>query len=480
MRSRGLELGALVCSLVGLAGGVLGVPGSASAQQSRRSVTLGECVKEAMTHHPSVRQAELAVEAAEASKKSTRGGFGPSLSVSGNVIRHDQEQKMSLGGGGTDLSGLPPPTTVYEQLIAGLLQGFSGGSVIQEQVTWGVSATIAQPLTPLWTLYKAYQLADLGIDLAVLKEEEARMARAKAVVDAYYGYLQAHSVVEVMQTSIRRVQSALTQVEKFKDAQLVGKGDVLKVKVALASVQQAEVQARNVVELTRANLAAQVGWNVEVELDPADIPKTLAPTQELTLQQAIQRAVENRVELRQLRVQLAQLGLAEDIVWAEYIPTVAAVGNIAHNEGSSMQKDNSWYVGLSLSWTVFEWGKTWYKIDETRARIRQLQSAFEMSTNYIGLEVKQAWLDYSSAFESLKAAEVRIEQSEENFRIQSKLYEEQYKTSTDLLEAESDLTEAMAQKEMAFYKLWAARATLGKAMGEDVDGWFPKTTAQGK
>lgn len=453
--------------------------GAAVAQEAKRSVTMDQCVREAMTLHPTVRQAQFSVQAAEASQKSTRGSFGPSLKVEGSVIRWDQEQKTSFSSGGSvDVSLLPPPTTVYEQLIAGMLGGSSSGTVMQEQITWSVSATLAQPITPLWTVYKAYELGELGIDLAYLQEEDARLAAAYGVIEAYYGHLQAHSVAAVILTSIRRVQAALAQVEKLKDAKLVGKGDVLKVKSALASVLQSDVQARNVVELTRAALAAQVGWDVMVVLEPADIPKELPGQLPLTLQQAIAQAVENRVELQQLRKQLAQLGIAEEIVWAEYIPTLVAVGTYTHAEGNRFRKEDSYFIGLNLSWTVFEWGKTWYQVDENRARVRQLQAAFEMATNYIGLEVKRAWLDFNSAFENLKAVEARIEQSEENFRIQSKLYEEQYKTSTDLLEAEADLTEATAQREMAFYKLWMARATLGKAMGQPVEQWYPKTAAQ--
>ncbi|GEM_PF-661068 len=468
--------------LIGRAGlvgtvGLLVLAGSfdfASAQEVTKRVTITECVQEAMNIHPSVKQAKQAVEASEASLKSVRGSFGPSLTVEGNVIRWDEEQKMSFGGGGgADLSLLPPPQTVYEQLLAGMLSGFSGGTIIQEQVTWQVSATLMQPITPLWTVYKAYQLGKLGINVAQVKEEEARIAAALNVVDAYYAHLQARAMLEVIQASIKRVQAALEKVEKLKEAQLVGKGDVLKVKVALASALQGEVQAKNAVELTRAVLAAHVGWSMDVYLEPADISKVLPSRPSATMRGAMETAIEKRPELAQLRLSLQQVGLAEEIVWAEYIPTVVALGTYTHAEGSPMRKEDSYFIGLNLSWKVFEWGKTWYKIDESRAQARQLQSAMEMAANYISLEVKRAWLDFSSAFENLKATEVRIEQAEENFRIQSKLYEEQYKTSTDLLEAEADLTEATAQRALAFYKVWQARAAMGKAMGDEVETWLP-------
>jgi len=447
--------------------------------RSGEEVSLRGCLAAAMVESPVIRQAGHGTEAATAAQQSVRGGFGPALSLDGNVTRWDKATVTQFGGGGftggVTSDQLPVPQTEYEALVKAMFEGLSGGggTEVQKQVTWSLSATVAQPLTPLYAVSKAYDLAGLGVDVARLKEAEVRGSTALGVVDAYLGHLQARAVLDAVHASIKRVEAALERVRKFKEAQLVGKGDVLKVQVALASVKQAEVQSRNAVALTLANLASVVGWGATAEFSAEDIVQALPRGAVLPVEESVATALRQRPELAALRKQVAQAGVGEDLVVAEYIPTVVAVGSASHNVGSRFREEDSWFVGATLNWKVWEWGKTWYKQDEARARTRLVQAALDAVSNLVELEVKKAHLDLAAALETYNASGVRVEEAEENFRVQKALYEAEYKTSTDLLDAEGALTEATAQRSVAFYKVWSAWAALGKATGAPVDSWLP-------
>jgi outer membrane protein TolC len=79
--------------------------------------------------------------------------------------------------------------------------------------------------------------------------------------------------------------------------------------------------------------------------------------------------------------------------------------------------------------------------------------------------VKRAYLDLSSSQEELKVAQRGVDEADENYRTQKAMYEAEYLTSTDLIDAEAALTQARSQQEVTFWKSHLAWATLRKATG---------------
>jgi outer membrane protein TolC len=259
----------------------------------------------------------------------------------------------------------------------------------------------------------------------------------------------------------------------------VGLSDVLKTRSALASVKQLLVSTSNLVRLSRSNLATQLGLGAAQEpvADPSALlvdgalPAPEAPVE--TLDQALETAGERRPEVQELRLSLRQISHQRGLVWNEFVPTVVGLGTVKHTTGSTFQKEDSWFVGLTLDWTVWQWGSSKYKLDENSARRRQAEQALRQLMDYIQLEVKQAWLELDTSVKELDAIADRLREAQENYRVQQRLYEESYKTMTDLLDAESALRSAQSDQAVARYKAWIARVRLSRAMGEPVGSWLP-------
>ena len=447
----------------------------ASPALGQETVTLQQCLEAASKNNPAISQADSVIESAEAKKKSARGAYGPTLSLDGSVTIWNQETKMSFTGGGDsgfDLSMLPAPSTPYELLIYGLMQGMSTPMTVQEQVTSQVTLTLVQPITPLWSVYKGNELAQLGIDLAKIQKEQTQRDVAFAVVTAYIGVLQAEAVHLAIKDSLGRVKDQLERMKKLREKELVAPPDVLKVEVALAQVEQAEVQLRNTVELARANLAVQVGWGLGRPVTPAPLPQTTPTLPSASSEQLCAEAENQRIELRQVRTALEQVDLARDLIYQEFIPTVAVMGTLMHMEGSSFQQENSWFVGLNFSWPLWQWGSSYYKFDESSAARRQVEAGYRQARDYIWLEVRKNWLDVSSALEEMRVAQRGIDQAEENYRMQKALFEQDYATTSDLLDAETALRQARSQYQVVFWKAVLAGVALARATGRPVDSWL--------
>lgn len=454
---------------------IVAAAGPATAQEV---VTLDQCLSAALQSHSALDQAQTAIDAAEARKNQARGHWGPSVVLDANVTIWDKATEVSFtsGGSGIDLTQIPAPSTPYEMIIYGMLQGFSTPTKVQDQVTGRITLSIVQPITPLWTVYKANELATLGIDVARMQKADTEQKVAFGVVTSYIGVLQAESVLRTIDESVIRITEQLDRLRKLQAQELVAPGDVLQVEVALAQAQQAQLAMRNTVSLARAALAVQVGWGISRPVTAAPLSVRMPSLPPASLEELCRQAEAQRVELQMVNAGLAQVDLARDMLYQDFVPSVAVLGSYVHSEGSSFQEPDSWFVGINVSWTLWEWGSSYYKFDENDAARRQVEAGYRQARDYVFLEVNKAFLDLSSALLELEAAKRSIDLAKENYRIQQAMFDADYATLTDLLDAEAALRQAESQYQVVFWKAVLARADLARAQGLPVSSWVENST----
>jgi outer membrane protein len=81
-------------------------------------------------------------------------------------------------------------------------------------------------------------------------------------------------------------------------------------------------------------------------------------------------------------------------------------------------------------------------------------------------QVKQAWLKADEFEKNIVTVQSAIAQAREGFRISEALFKEQMATSTDVLDARTQLSETMTRYYNALYDFQIALAALDRAMGE--------------
>ena len=79
--------------------------------------------------------------------------------------------------------------------------------------------------------------------------------------------------------------------------------------------------------------------------------------------------------------------------------------------------------------------------------------------------MKEAWLDTGVMEANITTARTALTQAEENMRITRLGYRQQAVTSTEVLDARTDLTAAQTRYYQALYGTLTARARLERAMG---------------
>jgi outer membrane protein len=433
-------------------------------------VSLDEAIEAAVAHSPMVRVKEAAIEVARSERTQGRAHLRPTLQVTGDIKVWNKAQEVSFSSGGGDAIVLPAPSTPYEAAIAGLLEGFSTPTRIQEQVTGSVGVSLIQPLTDLISTRSTREALALGLHAAQAGRAEATR---QAAVDAVGAWLRLHlamAMVASAEQSVAEFEPRLKQLEALVKGGVALESDRLRLQVAQAAALQDLIAARAHVKTAQTMLATTMGLAIEAapDLTPAPVDTSTCAADATALDVLVEQAVATRPELASARATGRQAALGVDLAKARMWPSVSAMAAYTHLEGQGLAVKDSAFIGLNLRWNVFEWGATHAGIATARARSRQAEQQLEALSDMLRVQIEQARQDLHATAESQDVAAMAERLAAESLRLDSARYDAGDATATDVVTAESALHKARDQRVATGFRCLLARATLRAAVGDSL------------
>ena len=448
---------------------LLSIPTGARAE----TLTLDQCVAAALKDNPDIGSAASEIEVATAQKEAAAGGYSPKLRLEAGAQRWNEEMSAPLFSGFSFYC----PTCAWEVDPDPSLQGKTNpltgkpyylidkATVFRPMYTWSVSATLVQPLGALWTIREANVLTSLGVDVAKIKQRQAKRDLAYQVTEAYYRILQAKRMAEVAQNSVEQIEAQVKKANTFFERGVVAKNDVLRANLGLAAAKQRWIQMKGNVTLARGRLATLLGRSPDSDIDVAMVEPPASLENQVVVAQAEDHAVANRFELKEIDARIHQAEANVRMAKSKMLPQVNAIANYSRSPGSILQSKESWFIGATASWDIWEGGSTYRGIGEAKAKMQQALAARRKTEDMIRLDARAAHVNLTTAAESLDVAASAVAQAEENFRMEQKRYENASNTSFDVLDAEAQLTTARGQHQAAIYDFLIAKSNLARAMG---------------
>jgi outer membrane protein TolC len=289
------------------------------------------------------------------------------------------------------------------------------------------------------------------------------------VKTAYFDILRAQKIQETALQSVEMLSAHRDVAQDYFKVGMIPKNDLLHAEVELANGRQSLVRAQNAVELAKARFNTILKQNIFTPVEVVDI-LTYHPLNQ-SFDECLTTAQQNRPELKISALRARQAGKLVNAARSEYFPTlnlVANYGRFGDNpsvSGSDYQNAESWYVMGVASWTFWEWGKTRFRVDASRAKENQAIGTARELNDQVTLEIKNAYLILQETEKQIAVWQKVIEQAEENFRISEERYKERVATSTEVLDAQTLLTKAKSEYANALGDYNISYAKLQRAMG---------------
>ncbi|MCX8118687.1 MAG: TolC family protein [Desulfobacterota bacterium] len=341
------------------------------------------------------------------------------------------------------------------------------GVVNTDREVFSLGTTITQPLFAGGALISNYRVEKLGVDLSKVDVERVKRDIVLQVKEDYFNILRAEKFLEVARQTVKQFEAQLEVARAFFEVGLVAKNDLLQAEVRLANARQGLVKAESDLVLAKAAFNLLLRNELDTPLKIVDILSyTPFP---LTYEESLQEALRQRPEIRTAELKIEQAKEAVKIAKSNLYPSINLAGNYTRVSEEPLlvggTRGERWTIQAQATLTLGDWGKTAYKVGESKVKLSQAELAKTELVEGIALEVKSGYQAMVVAEKNIRVAEKAIEQAEENLRMNEERYKHQVATATDVLDAVTLLAQARVNYYGALSEFNIAKAKLERAMG---------------
>lgn len=397
-----------------------------------------------------LKQSREEIKAAEETRKASITRFLPTFSASYDYLHRNKELTQELTGLG------PEPDFVVRP---------------DDQYTFVTSFN--QPIFNGFSLINQYRVADLGLDAAEFSEKVTRQDVILDAKNAFYSVLKAEKLLGVAKQRVTQIAAQKDVAENFYEVGMSPLNDLLEAQASLANARQDFIVAQNNLEIARSQFNILLRRPVNAPVKIVDILDYSPFVYDFDY--CLETAKENRLEITvaDLEVEIAEkeVGLAKK----DYLPSVNLRGNYTRtgddydvDGGEGISDAASWEIQAVAEWEFWQWGRTHFGVREKLHRLSQAQYRQLQILDNIELEVKTSFLRTKESEKNILTVEKAIEQAKENFRINQERFKEQVATTTDVLDAQTLLSDTLTNYFNALYDFKISKATLYRSMGQEV------------
>ncbi len=417
-----------------------------------KTFTLEESLQLGLSNSKQIKISEAQLKSSKAKVNEVGSKLLPRLSFGASYTRLSDVKPFSV-----NVPFSPTPITIQETILN----------------NYQLKLSLQQPLFTGFRLSSLKDAASYNSKAVEFEHTKAINEEALRIHQAFWNYYKAQRILFLVEENLKSLEKHLSDTKNFMENGLATKNDFLKIEVQYSNVELKKIEAKNAVELSRTAFNKALGLPLETESQVnADDPKAISVTTKFD--DLLSEAMKSRKEIKSLEFKIKAGEESVDAAQAGWFPNVYLFGDYYYNRPNQRimpledKFNDTWDVGVALSWTLWDWGETSAKTTQAKQQLVQAETSFKLIKENIEMEVYKDYLTVISEFEKVQVSNKALEQAEENYRITEDKYNEQLATSTDLIDAEVSLLNAQTNLTNALVDLRLAKTKLEKSMGRNI------------
>lgn len=405
---------------------------------------LDSCTAWALQHQAALKNATIEVEMAQETRRAALTKYFPTLYMSAFYFQAKDplvDVKASENGDkiqvSTHIDGFDGD---LEEIVQKLLERVSFDARLQLFEHGAVVNAVAmQPIFAGGRIVNGNRLAELGVQAAELK-------LAMTTDEVEMNTRQYYWRVVSLQTKTATVQQALQLLDTLEhdavaahNAGVIGRNDLLKVRLKKNEMLASEVQLKNGIELATMALCQYVGIpyeeGTEYTFDTIAIDRRLSDSPSL-----LTAAGRKESQLLELGVEASRLQKA--MALGEALPqvTVGATYGLNNLMDNGFKGNGLMFATLTVPLTA--WWETSHKVRKAELERQQAELRRDDLREQMELQNRQAWNEMNEAYTQTGIRQQAMDDAEDNLKEIRQYYQAGLQGVADLLEAQTLLTQA--------------------------------------
>ena len=427
--------------------------------QAQEPVQLGlkDALKYALEANQNARKARLDVENSEYKIDEVRSRALPQINGSASLTNNPLLQKSAL----PNIFGPNPKPDETILVSFGQKWGANAGLSLSQAL---FDKSVLTGLDAAKATREFYRLSQQLTEEQVLEQ----------VATNYYQVLVQRQKIGVLDSTIRNSQRVQRILEGQYKNGLAKKIDVDRVAVNISNLESQRQLLVNGVALLENQLKFYMGMPINTPIVIPDAELRSIQPQAVAMNEAIN--ADSRTEVRLLKQQEGLLNYQKESIKSEYYPSLSLSGNYSYQGlGNSVplfkgqSKGINWFdaasVSLNLRVPIFNGGATKSRIRQTETSIKKLNEDIANTTLALNLAFENAKTQINNSIITLNAQKKNVQLAQDVFNNTQNNYNNGLASLTDLLNAETSLTEANNNYSSALLNYRVAEIQLIKSQG---------------
>ena len=413
-------------------------------------ISLEEAVELAYRNNPDLQVAELELQQSQAALREAQADRLPTVSVNGTLQGQDTTETSS---------------------------SFVGG-VLQTESSESLGASLSAQIDVVYNLFSSggraasIRAAEEQVKFNELDVERRREDLRVNTANEYYDLQTAIESIRINQAFLEEAERNLRDTSLREEVGVGTRFDVLRAEVQVANARQDLVNAQRDRQVAQRTLARRL--NVPPSLTITTVPVEVAGNWPLTLEESIVLAYQNRAELEQ---QLAQRDINEQLRRSELSVLGPQVDLFATYQTSDILTqdggfEDNYQFGARVAWTLYEGGAARARAQQRELEIEIAESNFEETRNTIRLGVESAYFNLQSNFTNIETARLAADQAQEALDLAILRFDAGVGTQLEILEAQSELTDAEVNLVQAVVGYNRSLAELERAVSNIAENYY--------
>lgn len=428
----------------------------AVASENDQVLTLGDAIRLAVEQNPTLKSNHLDVEKAVSDLDLAWRNLFPQVNFQSSYTRLDE--------------GIPTPTGEYNPMTVGyydlniddklykiplnaLVPQYEEGSPNM----YNTQLTIQQPIFMGGKVTLGIDMAKAGVTLASIESVKALNDTVYNIIQTYYNLLMLKEMLHIQEAGLDLIDEHQRIARTNFEVGLMLKKDLLSVEIEKRKAAQQLKISQNQLRLAEKQFAQLLGID---QFQYQLLTPTVQVSVEEDLETQYQEALENRIELKSLKINQEMLANNLKMEKRSFWPNVILLGNYTWNGDRLSFEDGSWSITANASMNLFDGGISREKQDGLAIQLEKLEQAQENLAQMIHLEVEESLLKIEEKAAELEIQELTYEQTTENLRVALKSYEVGVGTNMELMnaqlsqqQAEIGQVQAKYQYQLSLFKL---------------------------
>lgn len=409
---------------------------SIASQGWAAPLTLQECLQKVRSNNPALRSAAWETGLAQENLRLANSGSYPRIDAQAGYT-------MQLNPQAVIISGRTSETQEPDFAFAGLAANYT--------------------LYDFGRRNSKKMQATAAVDASTQLFESKRSDAALQTIETWFGILETQKLIKAAEDEVTQVNEHRRVAQVLYEEGVVTRNDVLQADVRLAAARQKLLTLKNQREngwlFLNFLTGSESGFRAEMD-------ESAKLTTDQTADNDMAATISKRHDIQALQygVEVSNFEVSESK--SSFFPELYTRLALDYVQNDKVREQAIMSATLGIKFNMFDGFSSTATREKAIKNRSRVQDNLKLAQEQARLEIDSASNDAVVSKKRISVAETAITQSEENLRINQERYLERVGTATEVLDAQTLVTQTRTDYHRAYYEFQIATARLKRATGE--------------